>query len=66
MSIASRMTMSNMSVELGAKFGFFEPDQRVVEYLKGRAKKAYSRAKPTPMPSMKAYFRSKHPGLNPR
>jgi 3-isopropylmalate/(R)-2-methylmalate dehydratase large subunit len=44
MSIASRMTMSNMSVELGAKFGFFEPDQRVVEYLKGRAKKVYSPA----------------------
>jgi len=39
MSLASRMTMSNMSVELGDKFGFFEPDEKVVEFLKGRAKK---------------------------
>jgi len=42
LSIASRMTMSNMSVELGAKFGFFEPDDKVVDFLNGRAKKAYS------------------------
>jgi 3-isopropylmalate/(R)-2-methylmalate dehydratase large subunit len=48
MSIASRMTMSNMSVELGAKFGFFEPDDRVVDFLNGRAEKAYSLIQPDP------------------
>jgi len=32
MSIASRMTMSNMSVEIGAKFGFFKPDEKVRQY----------------------------------
>lgn len=42
MSLASRMTMSNMSVELGAKFGFFAPDEKVVEFLKGRAKKPFT------------------------
>jgi 3-isopropylmalate/(R)-2-methylmalate dehydratase large subunit len=41
MSLASRMTMSNMSVELGAKFGFFVPDEKVVEFLKGRTTKPY-------------------------
>jgi 3-isopropylmalate/(R)-2-methylmalate dehydratase large subunit len=46
MSIASRMTMSNMSVELGAKFGFFEPDDKVLDFLNGRAKKAYSLIQP--------------------
>jgi 3-isopropylmalate/(R)-2-methylmalate dehydratase large subunit len=46
MSLASRMTMSNMSVELGAKFGFFEPDEKVVDFLNGRAKKAYSLIQP--------------------
>jgi 3-isopropylmalate/(R)-2-methylmalate dehydratase large subunit len=46
MSLASRMTMSNMSVELGAKFGFFEPDDKVVDFLNGRAKKAYSLIQP--------------------
>lgn len=48
MSLSSRMTMSNMSVELGAKFGFFEPDQKVVEFLQGRAKKAFSLIKADP------------------
>ena len=46
MSLASRMTMSNMSVELGAKFGFFEPDDKVIDFLNGRAKKAYSLIQP--------------------
>jgi 3-isopropylmalate/(R)-2-methylmalate dehydratase large subunit len=41
LTLASRMTMSNMSVELGAKFGFFEPDEKVHEFLKGRARKPY-------------------------
>jgi 3-isopropylmalate/(R)-2-methylmalate dehydratase large subunit len=45
LSLSSRMTMSNMSVELGAKFGFFEPDEKVDEFLKGRAQKPYSRIK---------------------
>ena len=44
-SLAGRMTMSNMSVELGAKFGFFEPDERVAQFLKGRAKKPYGMTK---------------------
>lgn len=34
MSVSSRMTISNMSVEIGAKFGFFEPDEKTIEYLK--------------------------------
>jgi homoaconitate hydratase family protein len=37
LSIASRMTMSNMGVELGAKFAFFEADARTVSYLRGRS-----------------------------
>lgn len=33
MTIASRMTMANMGVELGAKFAFFEADQKTIDYL---------------------------------
>jgi homoaconitate hydratase family protein len=33
MSIAARMTMSNMAVELGAKFGLFFPDEKTERYL---------------------------------
>ena len=36
MTLSSRMTMTNMSAEIGAKFAFFEPDGQVKEYLKGR------------------------------
>ena len=32
MSIASRMTMSNMAVEAGAKCGLFAPDEKTCEY----------------------------------
>ncbi len=38
MSIASRMTMANMGVELGAKFAFFEADQKTIDYLLKYAK----------------------------
>jgi len=31
MSLASRMTMSNMGVEIGAKFAFFEADEKTLE-----------------------------------
>ena len=41
MSLASRMTMANMSVEIGAKFGFFVPDKKVVDFLKYRTSKPY-------------------------
>jgi 3-isopropylmalate/(R)-2-methylmalate dehydratase large subunit len=37
MSIDSRMTMSNMSIEIGAKFGLFEFDERAAAYLEGKA-----------------------------
>jgi 3-isopropylmalate/(R)-2-methylmalate dehydratase large subunit len=36
LSIDSRFTMSNMSVELGAKFGFFETDEITRQYLHER------------------------------
>ena len=38
MSLASRMTLTNMTAEIGAKFAFIEPDKKVADYLKGRAK----------------------------
>ena len=36
LDMASRLTMSNMSVELGAKFGLFAPDETTRDYLAGR------------------------------
>lgn len=33
LSVESRMTMANMAVEIGAKFGFFAPDEKTFAYL---------------------------------
>ncbi len=40
-SMAGRMTMSNMSVEIGAKFCFFETDRNTIDYLAGRVENSY-------------------------
>lgn len=36
MSVDERMTLSNMGIEIGAKFSFFEADKKTLAYLKGR------------------------------
>ena len=38
MSIAGRMTMCNMAVEMGAKNGIVEPDETTRKFLEGRVK----------------------------
>ncbi|RKZ28679.1 3-isopropylmalate dehydratase large subunit [bacterium] len=42
MTISSRMVLSNMAVEAGAKFGIIPPDDKVYEYLEGRARQEYT------------------------
>jgi 3-isopropylmalate/(R)-2-methylmalate dehydratase large subunit len=39
MSIAGRMTLCNMAVEMGAKNGIVEPDEKTRQFLKGRTAK---------------------------
>ncbi len=41
MSIASRMVLTNMSAEMGAKNGIIEADEKVEKFLNGRAKGPY-------------------------
>lgn len=38
MSIGERMTLSNLAVEMGAKTGIVEPDEKVENFLEGRIK----------------------------
>jgi 3-isopropylmalate/(R)-2-methylmalate dehydratase large subunit len=46
MSLDGRFTMSNMSVELGAKFGLFRADQKVIDYVKARTNKKFEPVEP--------------------
>ncbi|AEF96130.1 isopropylmalate/citramalate isomerase large subunit [Methanotorris igneus] len=39
MSIASRMTMTNMAIEMGGKTGLIEPDEKTIQYVKNAMKK---------------------------
>jgi 3-isopropylmalate/(R)-2-methylmalate dehydratase large subunit len=48
MSIDARLTMGNMSVELGAKFGLFRADEKTIAYLKGRTDKPIEPVDPDP------------------
>jgi 3-isopropylmalate/(R)-2-methylmalate dehydratase large subunit len=41
MSLASRMTLTNMTAEIGAKFALIEPDEKVNDYLMGRSKNSF-------------------------
>ena len=36
MSMEGRMTVCNMAIEGGARFGYVNPDQKTIDYLKGR------------------------------
>ncbi len=48
MSIDARLTMGNMSVELGAKFGIFRADRKTLDYLKVRTNKPFEPVGPDP------------------
>ncbi len=42
MSVGSRMTITNMSMEMGAKSAIMVPDQKVFDYLKTRSDEKYT------------------------
>jgi len=41
MNISDRMVLCNMAIEMGGKTGMVEPDQKTINYLKGRSNKPY-------------------------
>lgn len=45
LSIAGRMVLSNMAVEMGAKAGIIEPDEKTVNYVKSRTDKPFNSIK---------------------
>jgi len=66
MTLSSRMTMSNMAAEIGAKFAFFEPDEQVEFYLKGRTKEAFSLIKPDRDAFYEKVYEEEISGLEPQ
>jgi len=45
LSVDGRMVLCNMAVEMGAKAGIIEPDQKTVDYVKGRTDKPFKPVK---------------------
>ncbi|MBW9223072.1 3-isopropylmalate dehydratase large subunit [Methanothermococcus sp. SCGC AD-155-E23] len=45
MSVSSRMTMTNMAIEMGAKTGVIEPDEKTIKYVK-EAMRRHGRERP--------------------
>ncbi len=48
MSIDGRMVLCNMAVEMGAKAGIIEPDEKTLDYVKGRTDKAVNPVRSDP------------------
>jgi 3-isopropylmalate/(R)-2-methylmalate dehydratase large subunit len=42
MSISGRLTLCNMTVEMGAKSGIIEPDEKTIQYVKTRTNKSFN------------------------
>lgn len=66
MTIASRMTMSNMGVELGAKFAFFEADEVTRDYLRERVDEDVPLFGPDPDADYEAVHTVELSGLEPQ
>jgi 3-isopropylmalate/(R)-2-methylmalate dehydratase large subunit len=66
MSLASRITMCNMAVEIGAKFAFFEPDEKVTDHLKGRTDQPVNSIRADADASYDAVYHEDVSGLEPQ
>jgi 3-isopropylmalate/(R)-2-methylmalate dehydratase large subunit len=66
MSLDSRLTMGNMSVELGAKFGIFRADQKVVDYVRARTDKPFEPVESDPDAVYSETYRIDGAGLEPQ
>jgi 3-isopropylmalate/(R)-2-methylmalate dehydratase large subunit len=56
MSMASRFTISNMGVEIGAKFAIFPCDDKTLEYLEGKMKRPPNPVSPDPDATYEAVY----------
>ncbi len=66
MSISSRMTITNMSVEMGAKAGLVEPDEKTYQFLNGKARFQVERVKADGNADYSEVYEFKIDGLEPQ
>lgn len=65
-SLASRMVLSNMAAEMGAKNGYFEPDELTLEWLKARARADFEIVRSDPGAAYEAVLQYDLSGLEPQ
>ncbi|MDE0728546.1 MAG: 3-isopropylmalate dehydratase large subunit [Alphaproteobacteria bacterium] len=65
MSIAQRWTVSNMGVEVGAKFAIFEGDEKTDEFLAGRVNRPYKHVTADPDATYEAEYEFDLSNLTP-
>jgi len=66
MSIASRLTISNMGIEIGAKFLIFEVDEKTQAYLKDKTQEPYEPVKSDPDAVFESTYKIKVDQLEPQ
>jgi homoaconitate hydratase family protein len=65
-SLASRMVLCNMAAEMGAKNGYFEPDDKTREWLKSRAKGPFDIIRSDPEAKYEAVLSYDLAGIEPQ
>lgn len=65
-SLASRLVLTNMAAEMGAKNGYCEPDEKTVQWLENRAKDDYSGVTSDPDASYEAVLEHDISSLEPQ
>lgn len=65
-TLASRMVMANMAAEMGAKNGYFVPDDKVFDWLQTRAQSEFETVASDPDASFEAVFSYDISGLDPQ
>jgi len=66
LSISQRMTICNMGVEIGAKFAFFEADEKTIDYLKGRTDQPVETFGSDRTPDMRPFMKWMFPPGTPK
>ncbi len=66
LSVDARMTISNLAVETGAKVGLMKCDDKVIDYLRTRAKRAFKGVDPDPDAKYEAVLKEDVSKLSPQ